>query len=178
MVGCLAWAADGSRLLVGVQGADPDSPAGGTLVAVDTATWEVVDVAAVDVVPEALELSPDGRSVALGGGRNAALEVRDAATLDARSTVELDIRRAAHGPGLVGGREQLLAVGDGGGLHVVDVATWQARAPPLASDAARMQVEWLSDGRTVAVTAGPRSGCSTSTGRSPAAGSPRQSGTW
>ena len=153
VIGCLAWAADGSRLLVGVQGANPDtSPGGGTLVAVDTDTWQVVDEATVGVVPEALELSPDGRTVALGGGRNRALEIRDAASLDERSTVELamDDRLADLSWSQDGG--QLLAAGEGGGLHVVDTDTWQASAPPLASDAARLQIEWLPDGRTVALT--------------------------
>jgi hypothetical protein len=37
-------------------------------------------------------------------------------------------------------------------LHVVDVDTWQAHAPAFASDAARLQIEWLPDGRTVALT--------------------------
>ena len=80
------------------------------------------------------------------------LEVRDAATLDLRSTVELvspdrltDLSWSADG-GL------LLTVGEGGGLQVVDTHTWQARAPAFASDASRLQIEWLRDGRTVAIT--------------------------
>ena len=148
VVGCLAWTADGSRLLLGVQRGDPTTtppPATGTLLAVDTETWEITDEATVDVVPETLELSPDGRSVALGGGWNTVLEVRDAATLDVRSTVELvsadrltDLSWSEDG-GL------LLAVGEGGGLQVVDTHTWQAqragvrlgRLPPADRVAAR-----------------------------------------
>ena len=97
-------------------------------------------------------VSPDGQSVALGGGWNTVLEVRGAATLDALSTVELvsadrltDLSWSEDG-GL------LLAVGEGGGLQVVDTHTWQASAPPFASDASRLQIEWLPDGRTVALT--------------------------
>ena len=68
VVGCLAWTADGSRLLLGVQGGDPaTSPPGGALLAVDTESWEIADEATVDVVPETIELSPDGRSRGAGG---------------------------------------------------------------------------------------------------------------
>ena len=35
---------------------------------------------------------------------------------------------------------------------MVDADTWQASAPAFASDAARLQIEWLPDGRTVALT--------------------------
>ena len=156
MIGCLGWTADGSRLLLGVERADPAAPSPplGTLLAVDTKTWEITDETAVDVVPETLELSPDGRSVALGGGWNDVLEIRDAATLDERSTVELvspdrltDLSWSEDG-GL------LLAVGEGGGLQLVDTHTGQARAAAFASDAARQQIEWLPDGRTVAITGG------------------------
>ena len=91
VVGCVAWSADGSRLFVGVQGGDPATYDGaeGPCSPSTRGTWEVVDEATVDVVPETLELSPDGRSVAMGGGWNATLEIRDAATLDERTTVEL-----------------------------------------------------------------------------------------
>ena len=152
VIGCVAWTADGSRLLLGVQGGDPaTSPPPGTLLAVDTETWEITDEATVDVVPETLELSPDGRSVALGGGWNDVLEIRDAGTLDERSAVELvsadrltDLSWSHDGG-------QLLAVGEGG-VQVIDTHTWQARAPAFASDAGRLQIEWLPDGRTVAIT--------------------------
>ena len=153
VVGCLAWTADGSRLLVGVQGGDPaTSPPGGALLAVDTESWEVADEATVDVVPETIALSPDGRSVALGGGWNTALEIRDAASLDERSTVDLGMDARVTDLTWSEDGGQLLAVGEGGGLHVVDADTWEASAPPLASDAARLQVEWLPDGRTVALS--------------------------
>jgi WD40 repeat protein len=155
VVGCVAWTADGSRLLVGVQGADPaTSPRGGTLLAVDTDSWEIADETTVDVVPETIELSPDGRSVALGGGRGTALEIRDPATLDLRSAVELvaedrlaDLLWSDDGT-------LLLAVGESGPVHVVDTATGEARAPAFAADAPRQQIEWLPDRRTVALTGG------------------------
>jgi WD40 repeat protein len=148
VVGCLAWTADGLRLLVGVQGGDPaTAPPGGTLLAVDTETWEITDETTVDVVPEVLELSPDGRSVALGGGWNSALEIRDAATLDERSTVDLATNdRLAD---LSWSEDGGLLLAAGSGLHVVDADTWQATAPELASDSPRNQIELLPDGRTV-----------------------------
>ena len=159
VVGCVAWSADGSRLLVGVQARrpalepepDPETP-GGALLAVDTGSWEVVDEVGVDAVPETLELSPDGRSLALGGGWGNAVEIRDAATLDQQAAVDLasvdrlaDLSWSADGTVLLG-------VGKAGPLHVVDTATWEARAPAFAADAARLQIEWLPDGHTVVVT--------------------------
>jgi hypothetical protein len=159
VVGCLAWSADGSRLFVGVQSRrpakDPEPDPGtdgGALLAVDTGSWEVVDETEVDVVPETVELSPDGRSVAVGGGWNATLEIRDAAALDERTTVDLasvdrlaDLSWSADGA-------LLLAAGQAGQLHVVDTATWEARAPAFNVDAPRLQIEWLPDGHTVVVT--------------------------
>jgi WD40 repeat protein len=153
VVGCLAWTADGSRLLLGIQGGDPaTSPPGGSLLAVDTGNWQIADEATVDVVPEAIELSPDGRNLALAGGWNTALEIRDAATLDERSTVDLGSDTRLWALSWSEDGELLLAAGEGGGLHVVDVDTWQAHTPAFASDAARLQIEWLPDGHTVALS--------------------------
>ena len=111
-----------------------------------------MDETGVDVVPETLALSPDGRSLALGGGWSATLEIRDATTLDERTTVDLasvdrpaDLSWSADGT-------LLLAAGQAGPLHVVDTATWEARAPAFAADTARLQIEWLPDGHTVVVT--------------------------
>ncbi len=93
-----------------------------------------------------------GRSVALGGGWGHPVEIRDAATLDERTTVDLvstdrlaDLSWSADGT-------VLLAAGKAGPLHVVDTTTWEARAPTFDADAARLQVEWLPDGHTVVVT--------------------------
>ena len=131
----------------------------------------------MDVVPEALELSPDGRSLALGGGWNTALEIRDAASLDERSTVELAMGDRVTDLTWSEDGGQLLAAGEGGGLHVVDAATWEASAPALASDAAAHADRVLPDGRTVVLSRLARSGCSTSNVGSPGTGCRRRSGT-
>lgn len=155
VVGCAAWSADGSRLFLGVQGGDPaTSPRGGRLLAVDTANWGVVDTATVEVVPETLAVSADGRSMALGGGWSSVLEIRDATTLDRLSTVRLDTDDRLWDLAWSADGDLLLAGGEGGNLHVVDTATWQARRSALASDAPRLQIEWLPDRRTAVLSAG------------------------
>jgi WD40 repeat protein len=151
VVGPVTWSADGTRLLLGVQGGDPTtSQEGGALLAVDTDSWEITDETALDLVPEAVALSPDGRTVAVGGGWSGVMELRDAATLDARSTVALDDRIWDLAWSADGGL--LLAGGDGGGLHAVEPGMGEARLLPFPADDARLQVEWLPDRRTVAVT--------------------------
>jgi DNA-binding SARP family transcriptional activator/WD40 repeat protein len=150
VVGCVAWAADGSRLFLGVQGGDPLGPgAGGAVLAVDARSWEIIDEAATDIVPEALEVSPDGRSLAVGGGWSTVLEVRDTATLQVRSPVEFDdpIQPVDLSWSPDGG---LLLVASGGGdLSVVDTATWEAQASKVAAFGPPVQIELLPDGRTV-----------------------------
>jgi DNA-binding beta-propeller fold protein YncE len=97
IVGPVAWSADGSRLFVGVQAVDlVDSlinpfgaERGGTLVAVDRRTWQVTDSRRVAVVPEAVQVSPDGATVAVAGGHGDAVLILNAATLGPRSTVRL-----------------------------------------------------------------------------------------
>ena len=114
------------------------------------------------------------------GGWNTALEIRDAATLDERSTVELgsDARLTDLSWSEDGGL--LLAVGEGGGLHVVDtahVAGPARRRSPRTPHACRSSgcptgAPWPSPAPAA------RSGSSTSSGRSPGAGCRRRSGTW
>ena len=159
VIGCLAWSADGSRLFVGVQSwlpavnpAPEPETGGGALLAFETNSWEVVDETAVDVVPETIQLGPDGQSLALGGGWRATLEIREAATLDKLKTVELDnVDRLADLSWSADGA-LLLAVGRAGPLHIIDTDTWEARAPAFAADAPRLQIEWLPDGHTVVLT--------------------------
>jgi WD40 repeat protein len=151
VVGCVAWAADGSRLFVGVQGGDPDtSSGGGTLYAVGAASWKVTSKATVDVVPEAVALSPDGRSLALAGGRTGELEIRDAATLAARDTV--DVGGGGRIWDLSWSEDGRLLLAAGEGFHMIDAATGEVGAPVIAADFGILQVEWLPDRRTVALT--------------------------
>ncbi|MGY1608919.1 nSTAND1 domain-containing NTPase [Geodermatophilus sp. SYSU D00700] len=154
VVGAVAWAADGSRLFVGVQSGDPVvSAAGGAVLAVDTRSWEISDEAATDVVPEALEVSPDGRSLAVGGGWGTVLEIRDTATLQVQSAVGVEnpIRARDFAWSPDGG--SLLVASEGGDLNVVDTTTWEAQATTLDAFGPPMQVELLPDGRTAVIAA-------------------------
>jgi len=160
VVGPVAWSADGSRLFVGVQAVDVvDSlinpfaaERGGTLVAVDRRTWQVTDTRRVAVVPEAVQVSPDGATVAVAGGNGDTVLILDASTLDPRSTVHL--RQEDQPAELTFSRDgRLLLVGGSGVLHVIDTASGRAREPASADvNGGIQQIEWLPDGRTVVVS--------------------------
>jgi hypothetical protein len=106
----------------------------------------------VAVVPEAVQVSPDGATVAVAGGHGDAVLILNAATLGPRSTVRLrqedqptDLSFSPDG--------RLLLVGGWGGLHVIDTASGRAREPASAAvNGGIQQIEWLPDARTVAVS--------------------------
>ena len=83
-----AWTTDGARLLLGAEGAaatwtgDQDSHPGGDILVVDTATWEVVERVAIDVVPDDIELDPSGRFLAAVSPISSETQILDADTLD------------------------------------------------------------------------------------------------
>ena len=133
-------------------------------------------------MPEDVELSPDGRSLALAGGWNTALEIRDAATLDERSTVDLGsgVRLWELSWSEDGGL--LLAVGDGGLSQVIDAATWKAQPQRKFEAPLAVQIELVAR-RSHRPAAGGSSRCSTSnwvlrTNCRPESGSSRRGPSW
>jgi DNA-binding SARP family transcriptional activator/WD40 repeat protein len=146
VVCCATWTHDGSRLLIGTQG---DENTGGITV-VDPATWEIADEDPVDlpVKPEALELSEDGRWLAVASGDSDEVVILDGRTLDVRRTVALratdrltTLSFSPDGRLLAGG-------GEFGSLHLFDSPTWAPREPVRLGQAAMLQIEWLDDDRT------------------------------
>ena len=144
-----AWTPDGSRLLIGTDDR-PDPRGGGEVVAVDTATWRVVDRKELPVVPEVMEMSPDGRSLAVSGGEGSSVVFLDPGTLEVRHRVALRGDDRVWALSFSPDGRFVAAGGLSGALHLVDSRTWEAHEPVLLHAAPLMQLEWLEDGRTVA----------------------------
>jgi WD40 repeat protein len=154
---CAVWSADGSRLLLGsgfpLPGQSENEPSTGAAVAiVDTATWKVVDHRSMDRVPDVMALSPDGRFLAMAALHSADIEVLDAETLDLRRRVDIGVNDSLWSLSFSRDGRRLAAGGENGNLYVVDTDTWQASEPVLVHDQHLLQVEWLSNNRTVAST--------------------------
>ena len=154
VVGCLAWTADGSRLLLGVQGGDPATIAARRNPA-RRRHGELGDRRRSDGGRRAggARAQPGRPEPGAGGGWNTVLEIRDAATLDERSTV--DLGSDGPGSGTCPGRRTASCCSPS--ARAAD-CRWSTRtrgrpsAPAFASDSSRLQIEWLPDGRTVALT--------------------------
>lgn len=146
VVCCAAWTRDGSRLLIGTQGA---ANTGGITV-VDPSTWEIVEEERVDlpVRPEALELSADGRWLAVASGDSDEVVILDGRTLDVRRTVALRATDRLTTLSFSRDGRLLAAGGEFGSLHLIDSRTWAAREPVRLGEGAMLQIEWLEDGRT------------------------------
>jgi WD40 repeat protein len=147
------WTPDGGTLLLGTTTGDIVFPTGGYLIAVDTGTWQVREPRVDTGGGQPIVLSPDRRLLAVSS--NSAGEV---VLLDANSLEEvrrLPLADASAGTDLSFSPDGrfLAAGGDTGGLYVFDTTTWDlATAPAQLHDNALIQVEWLSDGRTVATS--------------------------
>jgi DNA-binding SARP family transcriptional activator/WD40 repeat protein len=147
---CAVWTPDGSRLLIGTQGRGNT----GALTVVDAATWEIVDEERVElpVKPAALELSADGRWLAVASGDSEEIVVLDGRTLRVHRT--LDLRGSDRLTTLSFSPDGRLLAGGGefGTLHVFDTRTWTAREPARLGEGAMLQIEWLDDDRTAVAT--------------------------
>ena len=165
VVCCAAWAPDGSRLLLGTQGAaerrrhrgrGPRDVGGG---------GRRVDLT---IRPEVMEFSADGRCARRGERR----QRRDRGPGRAhpggaadRGSCAATIASVRCPSPRTGGCWP--PAGSSARLHVVDTRTWEPREPVPVGDGALLQIEWL---RTTGPRSSPagtgRSRCSTRSGRS------------
>jgi WD40 repeat protein len=151
------WTADGTGLVIGAGGHMLPGVSDGDIVLVDTRSWRVVNrtqpVGAPVPSPRLIEPSPDGRVLAVVEVEPAEIHERDAQSLRQIRTVPVRSGEARDMSFSPDGR-LLAVVDDQGSLSLLDTATWRwAGEPVRLHHAAVLQVEWLSDGRTVA-TAG------------------------
>jgi hypothetical protein len=154
---CAVWSGDGSRLFLGTGGALPGLDADtaprtkGAIAVVDTATWDVVDRSVVDRVPEVMELSPDGRTLAMASVNSTYVVLRDAESLAERGRIDLRTDDSLWALSFSGDGRLLAAGGEKGLLHIADTRTLEAREPVLVQETV-LQLEWLPDNRTVVAT--------------------------
>jgi WD40 repeat protein len=147
------WTPDGRTLLLGANVGDIVEPTGGYLVAVDTGTWQVRKKTIDTGGGQQIELSPDGRLLAVSSSSAGEVVLLDATSLE--EVRRLRLADADFGSDLSFSPDgRYLAAGSTlGGLYVFDTRTWDlATAPAQLHDNALLQVEWLPDGRTVATS--------------------------
>lgn len=153
------WTPDGSRLLLAADGERMDDTDGG-LVVVDTETWTPArDRVDLDGAAQSMEVSPDGRRLAVAMGlasvnsaQQATVRMLDARTLDLQAVLPLEQGEAPFDLSFSPDGTRLAVGGDPGTLSVFDVATGRRLHEPaqLHTDFLQ-QTEWL-DGDTVVTT--------------------------
>jgi WD40 repeat protein len=147
----VAWTPDTSRLLIGTDDA-PGEPYTGEIVAVDTGTWQAVDRIEVPVVPEVMAMDHGDRWLAVSGGEGSSLVFLDPSTLDMHHDVELRSGDRVTAMSFSDDGRYLAAGGESGGLQIADTQGWETREPVLTQNGWLLQMEWLSDDRTVVTT--------------------------
>jgi WD40 repeat protein len=155
-----AWTPDGTRLLIGAEGDDSDPDDGG-IVVVDTETWEVAkDRVDVRGGVQTMEVSPDGRLLAVGMSAPAVddpppgmVRLLDADTLNEVRELRMGVDDFAYDLSF-SPESKRLAVGVATGLvYTFDVASGERLHEPVRAHNSWVgQVEWLPDGRTVVST--------------------------
>jgi WD40 repeat protein/DNA-binding SARP family transcriptional activator len=153
------WTKDGTKLLIGAEGAEPN-PYDGGLVIVDPATWREVRRVPLGGAVQVIERSPDGDVLAVANASGPSddttpeLWILDAATFETRQTLLLGDDDFAFDLSFSPDGRWLAAAGSLGMLTVYDTSTWQAAHVPVkVHDQFAQQVEWMSDSSTV-VTSG------------------------
>jgi DNA-binding SARP family transcriptional activator/WD40 repeat protein len=155
-----AWTPDGKRLLIGAEG-DESDPEDGGIVVVDTDTWQVAEDR-VDVRGgvQTMEVSPDGRLLAVGMSTPAVdnappgmVRLLEADTLEEVRDLRMGVDDFAYDLSF-SPRGRRLAVGVATGLvYTFDVESGERLHEPIRAHGSWVgQVEWLPDGRTVVST--------------------------
>lgn len=149
------WTPDGASLLLGTEGRLDDEHDGG-LVVVDVTTWTPQRRVALGGSVQVMEPSPDGRVLAVASAEPGpdVVWILDAATLDKQQTLRPGDNDGVFDLSFSPDGQRLAVGGELGLLHVFDTSTWQrAQDPVQVHNQFIQQVEWMSDGKTVA-TAG------------------------
>ena len=163
-VWCAAWTPDGTRLLLGAAGTvtPGQKEPGDSLVVVDTKTWtaraERVDVGGV---PQAMEVSPDGASMAaamtipsVNDAPPGSVHILDARTLAVRRVLRVGLGHHPFDLSYSPDGRLLAVVDDQGTVTVFDVRSGERlRRPVRVHDGMGQQVEWLPGSGTL-VTSG------------------------
>ncbi|HEX4976425.1 MAG TPA: BTAD domain-containing putative transcriptional regulator [Nocardioides sp.] len=159
-VWCTAWSPDGSTLFIGAEG-DEFDPDDGGIVVVDTDTWEVADERiAVRGGVQTMEVSPDGRLLAVGmtvpGVDDAPpgiVRLLDSDTLGEVHELRMGLDDFAYDVSFSPDGRRLAVGVDTGLVYTFDVASGEPlHEPARAHNSWVGQVEWLPDGRTVVST--------------------------
>jgi WD40 repeat protein len=151
-VSCIGWTPDSSRLLLCTARSSPASRADSDLAVVSPSDGEVLDsVGLSGFTGRVIGTDPASGTVAVV--TDSVVFLLDGRTLERRGEISFDIS----GPDAVpdvsfapGGRRLAVTAGTGS-LAVVDVQSGIASTEPVPFGADFVQVEWLPDGRTVAL---------------------------
>ena len=151
LVWCAAWSTDGSRLLLGYQGADGERDGGIAVVA--TSTWKVVDRVNLHGSPAVMEWNRDRSRLAVSMNFEGKIVLLDPA-LRVRRTIKFADDAEAWDLSFSPDGKLLAASGTNGTVSVRDTSTWRlVHEPARMHNGLVLDVEWLQDSHTV-VTAG------------------------
>jgi DNA-binding SARP family transcriptional activator/WD40 repeat protein len=149
LVSCAEWTPDGSRLvLCARESPDPLARSGLSVLEVDSG--RVVEQVRSGGRARVSAVSPDGRLLAVAAENRAAVSVLDARTLELRWTTPLRLVAWTQDLAFSADGRRIAAAG-GGGVEFLDAERGVPRGEPLSLGSGLLQVDWLPDGRTVAV---------------------------
>jgi WD40 repeat protein len=152
---CVAWTADGSRLLVATDDNSLLRSGFGELVVVDTATWREEVRYNAGPSPRVIRTSPDRRWIVVAGaGRE--ISVFDAATTGLERAFRLEVPEEIADVAFTPDSRTLATVGSAGLLRLFAIGSsdreqWEAEGAVPFTGGLGTQVEWLALGRTAVI---------------------------